>query len=506
MIITSVSYLIFIAVSLLIYWHIPHRLQWIVLLIDSLLFYFLNAKAYTFLYLLLSVITVYAATRYFDYENNAKKRKKVLIITLVVNVGVLAALKYTNLLINSVNFFSERISGIVIPNVSWIASLGISFYTLQIIAYLLDCYWGVAEAENNPLKLLLFTSYFPLMVSGPISRYQDLGPKLLEEHRFDYEMVTCGVRRIAWGIAKKVVVADRLSIVVSYMFNNTGMFSGIWVLIAAMLFITQLYFDFSGCMDIVIGVSRCFGIKLMENFRAPFLSKNIQEFWQRWHIALGTWLKNYIMYPLLKTEGLVNLGAKCKKRFGKQGKKIPSYIAMFVVWSLMGLWHGSSWKYVVGEGWWFWLAIVAGQMLEPIFKRLKKCLKINEQNIIWKMFQISRTLVIYAFGMIFFNANSMSSAVEMIGKMFVPTGIVAPLIYLYKGVWSQFGGELVLFLIIVLVGLQMLCDIRVYREMDVQILITQRNAGVRWTLYFLLVFTIIVAGAFGQSSFIYFAF
>lgn len=497
----------FVTVSLIVYFLVPKRFQWWVLLIDSLVFYFANSVAYTFAYLALSVASVYLATLYFDKKTKGKK--PVLILTIVLNVGMLAVLKYTNLVINTINFFGQRKGIAPIGTVQWYSSLAISFYTLQIVAYLLDCYWQVTKRETNPLKLLLFTGYFPLMISGPISSHSDLGVKLFEEHDFDYARVASGFRRIAWGVAKKVIVADRLAVVVGFLFADPDTYSGLWVLIAALMFIVQLYFDFSGCMDIVLGVSKCFGIELTENFKAPFLSKSMQEFWQRWHITLGAWLKSYVMYPLLKTEGLSNLGARLKKKFGKQGKKIPSYIAMLAVWFLMGLWHGNSWKYVIGEGLWFWFVIVMEQILEPSFAKLEKSMHISKDAGWLNALRVARTVLLYSFGMIFFNAESLEAALHMIGRMFSwsgPQGFISALKTLYDEAFGAFGGIDALIVVVIMMGLQVFVDTRTYKDCDTQGLITKRPAAVRWMLYFALVLAIVLEGAFGQSSFIYFGF
>ena len=226
MVITSVKFLIFVAISLIVYFKLPTRFQWVLLLADSLFFYFINTKAATFLYLIVAVLVTYGAALSFEKTKSGTKKKLVLIFAILVNAGILAVLKYTNLLVGTVNFFTKEET---LKTVHWIAPLAISFYTLQLLSYLCDCYWGSLKPEKNPLKLLLFTMYFPLMVSGPISRYRDLGKKLFEEHRFDYDRVTAGLRRFAWGMAKKVVVADRLSIPIDHMFHNPDVYKGAWV-------------------------------------------------------------------------------------------------------------------------------------------------------------------------------------------------------------------------------------------------------------------------------------
>lgn len=501
--ITSGVYILFLAISVMLYYHVPKKWQWLVLLLDSVLFYLLNTSVlYTLIYLFIGVATAYFAGIGFEYFTESKQKKVILAACLIINVGILGLLKYTNLVLELL----DAITSLEGKRVNWAAPLALSFYGLQLISYILDTYWGVTEAERNPLKLLLFTCYFPLMVSGPICRHSDLAGQLEGEHTFDYEEITSGMRRIAWGLAKKLVVADRLANFVRYMFSNPNIFSGIWVIVAGFLFVLQLYFDFSGCMDIVIGASRCFGIKLQENFRAPLLSKSVQEIWQRWHITLGFWLKNYVMYPLLKTNAFINMGERCKKLFGKKGKKIPSYIAMLVVWTLVGIWHGDSWKYVIGQGWWFWAIITLSQILTPYFDKLKKIFKVKEKNFIWQGFQVIRTWVLFSIGLIFFRADSLSDAIYMIGRLKVRTDVIVPLQCLYRDTRAYMGGKLSLAFFVIIILMQIFCEFKTYHEEDIQICITEKPTYIRWGCYIFFVCMILLTGAFGSSDFIYHTF
>lgn len=499
--ITSFSYCVFVGISLLIYWKIPAKYQWAVLLADSLLFYFINAAAYTFIYMIISVVSVFFATWIFEIPCSTFIKKVFLFSALVTNIGILGVLKYSNLVIVTIN----RIGRQSIPLVSLVAPLAISYYTLQLVAYLLNCYWGVTSREKNILKLLLFTSFFPLMVSGPISDYNKLGMQLFQEHRFDYERVISGLRRAAWGVAKKVIVADRVMLFVNYLFDDPDFYSGIWVIIAALGFVVVLYFDFSGCMDIVIGVSKCFGIILEENFNSPFLSRTVQEFWQRWHITLGKWLKSFVMYPILKSAAFVKMASTCRKRFGKNGKKIPTYIAMLAVWLLMGLWHGNSWKYIVGEGLWFWIIIVCGQVFKPLFKETKKALHIYDDNIIWQAFQVIRTIILFAIGNIFFHATSFSQAIYMISRIPVPTGLYEPARQLKIATWQSLGGYPAFIPICIIGILQIYCDIKTYKGSSAQLTISKMPIILRWILYYLF-FIMVISGNSGTVSFIYFDF
>lgn len=501
--ITSFVYIIFVGISLIAYWNFPKGYQWVVLLVDSLIFYFLNAEWYTFIYLIISVMTVWAATNYFIKCNVGKNKKSVLVATIIVNIGMLAVLKYTNMAINTLNILCEHISGYRIQNVSWVSSLAISFYTLQIVSYLLDAYWGVTNVEQNPIKLLLFTCYFPLMVSGPINRHEEFSHQLFEEHRFDYASVTHGMKRMAWGLVKKLAIANRLSIIVDNLWDNPEIYSGLWIWVAVIVYVFQLYTDFSGCMDIVIGVSECFGIKLAENFNAPLLSKNIQEFWQRWHITLGQWLRDYIMNPLLKSEPMIRLGDRAKKRFGKKnGKKIPSYIAMLGVWLAMGLWHGNSWKYIVGEGLWFWFVIVAGQVLSPTFDKCKGDLKIKVGGVFWKLWQILRTDLIYAFGMLFFRADSLKDSMFRL-RLSIGINVNMTMIKtVISNVISPLGKEGAILLV---VSMTMLVIYDIYLYMGVELIdkISGKCFAFRWLLYVALVLIVCCSYNMAGTSFEY---
>ncbi len=507
--ITSFGFLVFVTVSLFIYWKLPGKYQWILLLLDSVAFFLLNAATYTIIYLIISIVSVYYASNFFkktdqidglSYEQKTKKKKPVLIFAIVLNAGILVVLKYLNLAIHTINFISGKSFG----DVRWLAPLAVSFYTLQMLSYLLDCYWGIAAPDNNIFRLALFSSYFPQMTSGPISRYSDIGNQLFEYHPFEYKRVTSGMKRIAWGLLKKLAISNRLAVIVNNMWADPETYSGAFIWIAALGFVFQLYTDFSGCMDIVLGVSECFGITLPENFRAPMLSKTIQEFWQRWHITLGSWLRDYIMNPLLKSEGMIDLGDKCKKRFGKKtGKKIPVFLSMLALWLLMGLWHGDSWKYILGEGLWFWVVIVFGQLLEPAFKICKTKLHINQEKLYWKVFQVIRTVAIFTFGMLFFRADSLPDAFYRIGKSFdMANGSVFKSfisLFIYNGLGGKIGGAILVSSMIIFLAVDMLSysgkhDIHGFFE---------RHKVLKWLAYYTVTAIVIMSINIGQQEFLY---
>lgn len=257
------------------------------------------------------------------------------------------------------------------------------------------------------------------MTSGPISRFESVKEQLFAEHKFEYERIALGIQRMLWGVFKKLVISTRAAILVDAIYADPVTYTGLYVWVAAFLFILQLYTDFSGCMDIILGASECYGIRLPENFRSPFFSRNVQEFWQRWHITLGVWFKDYVLYPVLRTSASRNLTKWLKKHVGKKvSKQLPSYLGMLCVWILIGLWHGGAWKYILGEGMWFWLCIVLGQVFTPTFKKITAALQIDTECFSYRLFQSLRVFFFVAIGNMFFRLGGMSVAIAEIKSGF----------------------------------------------------------------------------------------
>lgn len=430
----SMSFILFFLMVLIAYYLVPAKGQWIVLLISSLIFYFWVSTPYTIIYVVLSVVSVYFSTTRIEQldmqvamteceeikQKLLKAKKRSYLCGLVVCVGMLAALKYTNFVLGNINLLSGIFGEGTNLQVHWIASLGISFYTLQMVGYLTDVYWGMAKVQKNIAKLTLFNCYFPQMISGPISRYHELEDTLFGRHRFDASRVYQGMLRILIGFFKKLVISEHLILVTDAILLNPSEYGGIFIWIGMPLYVIQIYADFAGCMDIILGVSECFGVALPENFKTPFSSTTIQEFWQRWHITLGAWLKDYIMYPILRSSLWSKYTKVVKKKWGKRAAKmLPTFTGMLILWFGMGLWHGGGWNYI-GEGIWFWLVIVLGQVLEPQFKSIISVLRINAESKAWYCFRCIRTTFIYAIGALFFKAGSLSSALYMLGEAFSP--------------------------------------------------------------------------------------
>ncbi|MDR0823203.1 MAG: hypothetical protein LBN20_05450, partial [Endomicrobium sp.] len=295
MVLTSFYFFIFLAVLTLLYWTLPKRFQWILLLLGSIFFYlFAGLKSIASL-VFITALTIWAGAYLIDKISSDRKKTLILIITILINIAILGFFKYYNFFADNINILAKlfHLNGQSLPILKLLLPLGISYYTFQTVGYLIDVYRGIAEPQKNPAKFALFAMFFPSVSIGPIHRYNELAPQLYAHHNFDYTQWTFGIQRILWGLFKKLVIADRLAMFVNPIFNDYGQYAGLYLFIAIIFFAFQIYTDFSGCMDIVIGAGQMFGIKMNENFNTPFFSRSISEFWRRWHITLGAWMKDY---------------------------------------------------------------------------------------------------------------------------------------------------------------------------------------------------------------------
>ena len=352
MAIISLQFLAFIAIVGLIYFAVPKKIKWLILLLASYIYYFLSSSKLT-IFLIITTISIYFAalamsnidakskTKCNGQEKETKKKlkktaaknkKTILILTIIINFGILVFLKYGNFLSKNINDLFNLINiNYNIPLRKIILPLGISYYTLQAISYVVDVYRGKYKAEKNFGKVALFVSFFPQMLEGPIGKFDELAEQLYEPHKFDYKRIKFAIQLMLWGLFKKLVIADRAAIYVNEVFGNYSNYSGIVIVMAVILYTVQIYAEFSGCIDIVRGVGQIFGVTMAENFKRPFFSKTIQEFWRRWHITLGAWLREYVFYPISFSKACINLTTWSKKIFkGYIGKLIPAAFALLV--------------------------------------------------------------------------------------------------------------------------------------------------------------------------------
>ena len=285
-----------------------------------------------------------------DFKKNiVRKKKKIVLAMVLIAFGMLGIMKYTNFMLGNIDAVLRLFgSGKQIGVLNLTLPLGISFYTFQSISYVVDVYRGKHKAQGNFFKHALFVSFFPQLLQGPIGRYERLGSQLYEGHSYNLKELQFGVQRILWGFFKKMVLADRVNAAVLLIFHNYWNYGGWYNVLGVLLYSIQLYADFSGGIDIVIGIAQMFGITMDENFRQPYFSRSISEFWRRWHITLGTWMKDYIFYPFSLSKSMAKFGKWSKKKFGNNvGKLLPVGLADILVFFVVGVWHGAAWKYIM---------------------------------------------------------------------------------------------------------------------------------------------------------------
>lgn len=394
MLFTTYRFVIFLAVVIAAYYVCPPKHRWRVLLISGVVFYAFSGL-WNLLYLSGTILTTYAAARRIGTlhkardtylamhkdtlsredkkklrDQNQSARRRWLILCLIVNLGVLAAMKYANFTVANVNSLL-RLSGGAgdLPYLNLLMPMGISFYTFQSVGYLMDVYRGSVTAQRHVLKCALFCSFFPQMIQGPISRYADLEPSLFGENRFDGKKLSYGLQRILLGFFKKLVIADRLLIVVKTVTQDPEQYQGVYVVAAVFLYAVTLYADFTGGIDIAIGVAESLGITLRENFNRPFYAVSIADYWRRWHITMGTWFKDYLFYPLSVAKPMLRLSKWSRAHLGEGfGKRVPVYLSTITVWFATGAWHGASWNFIT------WglvngMVIILSEECSPLYKR-----------------------------------------------------------------------------------------------------------------------------------------
>ena len=381
----SLNFLLFAGVLLVLYYCIPQKLQWWLLLAGSYVFYLAAGVEYL-VFILFTTLTTYGATRLMGarldklnaclLENKAtfsreekkaakeqakKDTRRWMLLCVTTDFAILAVCKALR-----IDPFSAMAKGGSLSFLSLGLPLGISFYMFQSMGYVIDVHRGTAKAEKNFFKLALFVSYFPQLIQGPISKFNDLSKTLWAGHKFDGKTVTFGLQRMLWGYFKKMVVADRIAVAVVALLKPEH--TGMSFLVLTVFYALQIYGDFTGGIDMAIGLSQALGITLPENFVRPFFSKNIAEYWRRWHISLGEWMKDYIFYPLSVSAPLRQLSKSARAKLGDVGKRIPVYIASIATWVVTGIWHGLTPNFVI----WGLLNcffIVLSQELQPLYAK-----------------------------------------------------------------------------------------------------------------------------------------
>lgn len=478
MLFNSISFAIFLPIVFFLYWFATkgsYKIQNVLLLVAS--YYFYGCWDWRFLFLLMfsTFLDYYTGRRIFN-ASNTKNRKFWLWLSIIVNLGFLGLFKYYNFFITS---FAEGLSAfglhLSFSTIKVVLPVGISFYTFHGLSYVLDIYYRRIKPENNFVDYSVFVSFFPLLVAGPIERATHLLPQITKKRTFDYKKAVDGLRQILWGLFKKIVIADNCAFYANEIFNNSESYGGSTLLIGSFFFAVQIYCDFSGYSDIALGTSRLFGIELLRNFSFPYFSRDIAEFWRRWHISLSSWFRDYLYIPLGGSKGGVFMRVR----------------NTFIIFLVSGFWHGANWTFII------WGALNAVYFL-PLLLRNK-----NRSNLdivakgkllpsVREFFSMLFTFMLTCLAWIFFRSENMTQALNIVYEIFSPTIFTIPVI-LPTATLLIIG----VFFLIEWLGRENSYAIASFASNSSRIL--------RWSFYYLLIFFIYYfAGE--KQQFIYFQF
>ena len=454
----SLTFAVFFIISVICYYAVPKKLRWGVLLLSSIIFYVWSVP-YLIGYLLFSAVTTYF---YGMWTEKHKEHGKVLLaLVILANLAVLLTVKFAP-----------------VAGISILAPMGISFYTLQVIAYCVDVYKGKAEAQSNFFKYLLFVSFFPQILQGPIPRYSQLKEQLFEGHAFDYKTVKFGFQLILWGMFLKMVIADRAAIFVNAVFQEYHLYEGTVLAVAAVLYSIQLYTDFLGCVCIAMGAAEVYGIKLQTNFERPYMAVSIKDFWRRWHISLSSWLRDYVYIPL----------------GGNRKGKLHRYINLMLTFLVSGIWHGSGLQYI------FWGLMqggyqVAGEILQPIRKKVRNVLKIDESSGFYVLWQRVCTFVLITISWVIFRSANLRAGLSMLKRIVTD---ITPWV-LFDGTLYEFGIEARSFMALVLCIVLVMVIEHFQEKGNIREMLSQQHIIVRWSIYLGAIALVAVLGVYGPG-------
>ncbi|OGE78691.1 alginate O-acetyltransferase [Candidatus Daviesbacteria bacterium RIFCSPLOWO2_02_FULL_41_8] len=495
MLFNSFEFLIFFPIVTALYFLLPHRFRWFMLLIASVIFYMAFIPWYI-LILLITILIDYSAGIFIE-RSGGKKKKTLLVVSIISTCTVLFVFKYFNFFGTNLNVLSNFIGwNYSIGTLKLILPIGLSFHTFQSLSYVIEVYRGHQKAEYHFGIYALYVMFYPQLVAGPIERPQNLLHQFYEKHDFDYKRVTDGLKLMLWGLFKKIVIADRLAVFVSQVYNNPTGFEGISLITATVFFAFQIYCDFSGYSDIGIGAAQVMGFKLMDNFKRPYFSKSISEFWKRWHISLSTWFRDYFYFSI-----------------GGNRVSIPRwYFNLFATFLLSGFWHGANWTFI------FWGALhgfylIFGIMTSKIRTAIAGSIYIDRFPAIYKLVRVSLTFILVSFAWIFFRVNNISDAFYIITHLHI--GVIRFTINLFSNLTAPSSGKLAPFLLgqhreeffIAIVALGFMEFVHsIQRHGSIRHMLSGRPIWFRWSIYYILIFAILFFGVFSKTPFIYFQF
>lgn len=488
MVFNSFTFVIFFIIVTVLYFWLPYKHRWKMLLVASYIFYMTWSVKYS---LLLAASTAITFISGLAIEKFPRYKRSAVAISIISNIGILILFKYANFSIEIANGIFKWVG----TSTQWsyldlMLPVGISFYIFQALSYTIDVYKGRIGVEKNFFFYALFVSFFPQLVAGPIEKASHLLPQLKKNFDFSYDRARDGLQLVIWGMFKKVVIANRLAIYVDQVYNNVGSFGPVELTMASIMFAFQIYCDFSGYSDIAIGIARVMGYDLMKNFNRPYFARSIGDFWHRWHISLSTWFQQYLYIPL-----------------GGNRVSVPRhYFNLFFTFLVSGIWHGANWTFIA------WGALHGLVLvLEAIFKRIKnpsvrKNPILDSVKVVWVFF-------IVVFAWIFFRANNITDAFTIIRTI---AGGAGEFINVQN--WVEFWGglkfatfnntvthavinSLIIFSVFLLIFMQWL-----HKDDTVVEYLNKKPIWARWIFNYVVIITFLLAGLFDNSQFIYFSF
>lgn len=469
MLFNSIAFLLFFPVICILYYAIPAqsvKARNMLLLVASYYFYMNWEPAYALL-LLTSTVVTYLAAIGISRSEDRKKKKAYLISSIVLNLAILFLFKYYNFIGSNIQSLFQLMGiGLNVPKFTLLLPVGISFYTFQALGYSIDVYYGKTDIEKSFPTYALFVSFFPQLVAGPIERSGNLLPQFKQKHEFDYDEVMAGLRLMIWGYFMKLVLADRCGIYVDNIFNNIDKHNGGSYLVASLLFPFQIYGDFAGYSFIAIGTARVLGFRLMDNFRRPYLSSSVGEFWHRWHISLSTWFKDYVYIPL----------------GGNRVKRARAYTNLLITFIVSGIWHGANWTFLCWG------------CLHGVLLCIEKALEIGKQNYTGfkRLLHWAATFVLVSLAWILFRADTVNDALTIITGIFTNPGIPK----------LEIANFIAIGLALVILTAKELTD-----EFNLKFRIAESQSWLVRHLYLVFMISyIILLGVLGGDQFIYFQF
>ncbi len=500
MVFNSFQFLIFFPVVVAVYFSLPFRFRQLFLLVAGYYFYMCFKPEYVIILAASTLIDYFLGLRIGACPTHTGK-KRLLVLGLIHNIGLLAALKY-------LDFFSQSIATLLKPlnilfeakGLELLVPVGISYYTFKKISYLIDVYRETREPEKQLSLFALYVSFFPEIMAGPIDRAGTLIPQFRKETRFDYQRVTDGLKLMAWGFFKKLVIADRLAAFVNKVYGNPTHYEGLSLAAATIYFSFQVYCDFSGYTDIARGAGKVLGFDLVENFNRPYFSRSIGEFWKRWHISLSGWLMDYLFLPIAYS---ISRHLKRPELLKIKAETWAYMVGILSTMLLCGLWHGASWTFVIwGFCHGFFLAVSFAT--KKTRKKIRKTLGIKKDSFIRNSFRVIFTFATVTFAWIFFRADTLSDALYIVthlfsgwSKVLIVSGFLGALHF----------GLLKKELVVAMISICFMLLVQLLRKDDTfEQMIVKQKPVLRWCFYLVLILWIMVFGDAGAENFIYFRF